>query len=228
MLAMRDPEPVARLRSLEQEIYRPDYCTHIVLDVAIVYFEVAKAASSTIHSVLGSPTSIRSIGPKKFFDIVDSPGTFVFSFVRNPYTRLVSCYKDKFARYPVTNRLGCMKDAHRYFGRELRRLPSDEPLPLPMFVELACATNKTGTDGHWLMMDRMIPKDSVRCHFIGRVERINEDLGVIEERVGRRLPQKHLNKTNSNASVLTPELRQKVYNAYRGDFERFEYSPNLS
>jgi hypothetical protein len=99
------------------------------------------------------------MGPKAFFELIDSPNSFVFSFVRNPNSRLVSCYADKFAQYPVTYRRGSMKDAHRCFSRELKRLPFDEPLPFPMFVDMACATNRTGTDGHWLLMDRMVPKD---------------------------------------------------------------------
>ena len=222
---MTNPEPIIRLPSLEKEVYRPDYSAHIEIVAKVVYFEIAKAASSTIRSVLGTTTSIRSLGPERFFELVDSSEAFIFSFVRNPYARLVSCYKDKFAPCPVSFKRGCMKDAHRYFGRELRSLPPNEPLPLPMFVEMACATNESGTDGHWLLMDRMIPKRTVQCHFIGRVESIETDLLVVEGHLGRRFPMQHLNKTDSSPSILTPDLKRKIFHAYRADFDRFGYLP---
>ena len=81
--------------------------------------------------------------------MVDDASHFVFTFVRNPYSRLVSCYRDKFQRHTLTARNGCMKDAHRFFGSRLRKLDQTQPLPFCWFVEMACATNRSGTDGHW-------------------------------------------------------------------------------
>jgi hypothetical protein len=47
------------------------------------------------------PAAPRHVGMSTFYRLVTSPGTLRFSFVRNPYARLVSAWADKYRDKPL-------------------------------------------------------------------------------------------------------------------------------
>lgn len=62
--------------------------------------------------------------------------------------------------------------------------------------------------------------------FVGRFERLNEDIGVINARLGSALVLPVTNKTRSAPewrSQFTPELLERAIAYYREDFDRFGY-----
>ena len=66
--------------------------------------------------------------------------------------------------------------------------------------------------------------------FIGRVERLAEDIKVVENRVGISLNLPHLNRAAGGGvdrarELLTEAARARLQRIYQRDFERFAYEP---
>lgn len=221
-LAAWDRRIVSRYHRLQASVFRPGYSFHCNLQKKFVYIEIPKAASRTLLALVGKTQSIRDLGLDRFFELVDDEETMVFTFVRNPFDRLASCYRDKFARRPICALGNYRKDLRRHFGLLLRGLRQDEPLPFEQFVELACATCECGTDGHWLQMNRLVPTLDVAPNFIGHVETLYTDLQTFRGHVDIDTAIPRLNATRQT-NPWTSALRQAVGHAYRPDFLRFGY-----
>ena len=230
------PQVARRYQALVADCEAPEFIFKVEPVNKIVYVEIPKAACSTIKAILTGDsgdnklTTIRSIGIAAFFEMMDAPERFLFSFVRNPYTRLISCYRNKFYGRPWIHAIGYRQDILRFFGARVLRLDATKPLPFDWFIEMAAGTNRTTHDGHWAAMGRMIPSASLRCDFIGRVENFDRDIAVVRDRVGVSTAPPHLNRSGGHmdtATWITEPLRQTIYRAYRDDFDRFEYSPAL-
>ena len=221
-IAAHDPATVARYRQLRREVFRPEYSFRCKPEAKLIYIEIPKAASRTLHDLLGETSSIRALGLSQFFALADDPETVIFTFTRNPFDRLASCYRNKFQDKPIHALGTYRKDLRRAFGLTLRGLKQSEPLPFDQFVELACATCISGTDGHWLQMSRLIPFGDLAPSHVGRVESFDSDLKKLTGRLGIRKDIPRLNSTASS-DLWTANLRRQVSRAYEPDFQRFGY-----
>jgi hypothetical protein len=221
-LAIHNRSTVYRYYRLRGHIFRPGYSFHCRPDLKLIYIEIPKAASRTMLHLLGRTRTVRDLGLSRFFALADHPDTIVFTIARNPFERLASCYRNKFQGTPVRALGGYRHDLRRHFGLALRGLRRDEPLSFAQFIDLACATCETGTDGHWLQMNRIVPVADVAPHFVGRVESLDRDLLQLANRLPITAPIPRLNSTGHD-DLWTPALRTRVLNAYRIDFERFGY-----
>ncbi len=225
-LAMHDPTTVARYRRLRQEVFRPEYTFRCKPEAKLIYVEIPKAASRTLHDLLGDTLTIRALGLSEFFALADDPETIIFTFARNPFDRLASCYRNKFQGIPI-NALGAYrKDLRRVFGLTMGGLRQSEPLSFDRFIELACATCVSGTDGHWLQMSRLIPSRDLAPSLVGRMESFDSDLKKLASRLdaSRQIPR--LN-TTTPSDLWTPVLRERVSRAYEPDFQRFGYKHEI-
>jgi hypothetical protein len=242
-LSFSNPTIATRYRLLRASCFRAEDNIRLLPERKLVYVMVPKAASTTIIQLLGGiylrtaagwpraadrnfPT-LAEIGPERLFAIIDDPDGFAFTFVRNPYTRLVSCYRNKFARFPVKVRSGVLRDVHRFFGSAMRKLDRSDPLPFDWFVEMAVATNRTGTDSHWLTMNTLLP--DIPLHLIGRLEAFNTEFRQVADRAGIACVPQRVNVTGPHAlgEWIDDSLRMKIYRGYRDDFERFGYAEAL-
>jgi hypothetical protein len=206
-------------------------------------------------------------------------GWFRFAFVRNPWSRLVSAFVNKFPtlhdlalpvmkavhrrwrKYPLVTagRVVCQSPSFLSVKRGLRmtflpllqgkRAWSDE-MTFRHFIEYL-STQRLDTDNcdlHWRPQYRFL--GNVSFHFIGRFERLGEDLQTISHLVGVKATLPALNATNyakeeaasagcfadaplselrslaavpSYQKFYTRELRQQVAAIYRRDIEQFGY-----
>lgn len=244
--ARADPTGAGRLHRLRQSVHGADYHVHVLPPTKTIYIEVSKAACTSIKLLLSEslhgpfaldaldihkraqsriPT-ISDVGARRFFALVDDPDTLIFTFVRNPYARIVSCYRNKLERHALGARRALNRDLRSYFGPRLDSMDPAKPLSFAHFVEMACATSRTGKNGHWLAMDRLLPKDDVVCRFVGRVENYDADIKSVCARLN---VQPRARRHNSSGAVrlsdwIGPDIRDAIMSAYREDFERFEYS----
>jgi hypothetical protein len=245
-VAVWHPEVVARYRTLSAECLVPDILFNILPDKKLIYIEVPKAACTTIKLALresmigplsGNPMrihrrkyrlpSIRDVGLVRFFALVDDPGTTIFAFVRDPCARLISYYRDKILPRRFGDKHACPSDAPAVFGSELKKLDPERPMPFDMFIEMATATCATTNNGHWSLMDRIIPTRSMTCNLIGRVEQFDRDFQPIADLIGSksRLPRHNASRKGSPdiGDWLQGSLKAKVLRAYERDFQRFGY-----
>jgi len=155
--------------------------------------------------------SIRQVGPlNSYFQRVD---IFKFCFVRNPYTRLLSCYLDKIKR----NKFQIGKKEGKEIGFE-------------EFVDHVCSQEINDMDQHWRTQYYQTFQKNILYDFIGRFENFEKDFKKILDALNIDIPKFYATE-RTHATVLkefyTTEIQAKVFKKYRIDFESFEYSKEL-
>jgi len=169
-------------------------------------------------------------------------GFFFFSFVRNPYSRVVSCYCDKLNRYarafarPVYyfGKLGQLTALHRGPDESHRRELNCMKywIGFPDFVH-GLARHGIDFDTHFMRQSDIVCPDLIPYDYIGKLESFDEDLAEITRRLG--IPDTRsasdtsparMNATAGRSKKLvsyTDPLRSVVGELYRTDFEEFGY-----
>lgn len=152
---------------------------------------------------------------------------FTFTIVRNPYSRIISCYRDK-CYFPdgVPKGFTIMGTAKELgVGRKF--------VPLIEFLEYIEAQNDLERDHHWRTQHTLNLDDFARCDFIGSLENINQDLGYVIKKIFGKQKYKIDNKNSHSSRISTEELAGEkelklIYNIYKKDFERFGYSTDFA
>ncbi len=152
-------------------------------------------------------------------DMAEFNAYFTFTFVRNPFARLVSCFADKYlpfhsgsGRYsfqyhifPYIDKVCNFED----LAHKVSHLPDDylDRHLLPQFRHIERFTRYGG-----------------KVNFIGKVKTLAEDFAPIQKKYGL-LPLEKINSSGKKnwRDYYTPETAKLVYNTYRKDFELFGY-----
>ena len=150
-----------------------------------------------------------------------------FAFVRNPYERLWSAYKNKIADL-ASPYIGVREAIWRAAGN--RHHPAEAP-PFEAFVRYVVRLADPDRDGHWRSQTGALCLDVIDYDFLGRVEKFESDMAAVLRKLGApgelhggldvvagasaRLPA---------ATAYNAALAQLVYEAYGGDFETFGYA----
>ena len=156
---------------------------------------------------------------KKIFKI--SKNTFIFAFVRNPYERLYSAYKNKVLQPLESGAKNILINHGVTLGVSFEE-----------FVDIVCNIPDKSIDRHlrsqsWFLTfeGNLIPS------YIGRLESFDEDWKVLSNRFGLPAPMhKNSTKKSKNSLVLegfSSELQEKVYKRYEQDFLMFNYRTHL-
>lgn len=143
--------------------------------------------------------------------------SFTFTVVRNPFDRLVSCYKDK-----VCNTKHIMQK--KYFGLIYHNMPFDK------FVRAVCLIPDCIADIHFKSQHSFLYDQSIcLANWIGHYENLAQDFEYLAKRLDLpALP--HLNNSQKGdwKSYYTPELEECVARRYQKDFELFGYKPTIN
>lgn len=202
-----------------------------------IYFEVPKTGCSTVKATLqqlelldsdrnppanvhdraASPLLCPSDLKSSFARILGDGSYFRFAFVRNPYTRALSCYLNKFIgnaaeRQRLAPQLGLDPAGNIEFRHVLQRI-AEQPT--------------SRMDGHWAPQADLLAPDLIQYDFIGRFEGLDNDLRDVLNRLGVTIEPERRGYT-SNANRRTEEFYDGasvdlVQSIYRCDFEIFEY-----
>src|SRR5215468_5087192 len=163
-----------------------------------VYVEIPKVAFTSIKTALAEilGISLRSTGgdPHRLgwptAEISSShsaplfPGLFAFAFVRNPWDRLVSCYRDKI-RGEV--------DGYTYFtirpgvANCLARFDAFVPgMSFSDFVAAVSSIPDEEADAHFRSQHTFLANDEgkISVDFLGRFERLADDFRLVQKRIG--------------------------------------------
>lgn len=148
---------------------------------------------------------------------------FRFTYVRNPFTRILSAYLDKmfnpYERARLAPDLG---------------LDPDAPPAFPDFLLAVQSQRDSWRDIHWQTQDRLIQRANVHYHFIGRFETWAQSFPIIARRVGISGPimewtGKPVHATDATSLVdlhIGPKERDIILAIYDADFWSFGYSPD--
>ena len=219
----------------------------------ILYLCIPKCASTTIRMALSTlirqtpalslPEQVhlrrfsglkspKQVGPSTFHRLVSDPTALRFSFVRNPYDRLVSAWADKFQGKPLVAGDPTIETYLKHCRMIDHPLPkdADRTLSFADFVHFAAATADRRVDAHWQLQDDLLDIPGIGFDFIGKVESFGQDFVRVMEHVGAdhvgaEAINAHFNKSQRHSwrDYYTSALAQQAYRAYERDFDRLLY-----
>lgn len=195
-------------------------------ELGIFYNRIPKAANSTVVINLAAEQSGRDIGAraaKKLFatpaelsraEVAAFDSLLRFTFVRNPYHRVLSAYLDKVERKArMKNETSSFEDFLGYLG-----------------------SGGLYRNMHWAPQHALLLIPFNHFDFVGRVEHLEQDLAHVLALVrgdppdGEAAHDDYSNRTGASrriAEYYTPRIRERVWNLYREDFRTFGYDDAL-
>jgi chondroitin 4-sulfotransferase 11 len=179
------------------------------LDSNEYYVDVIRAIRRTGHTAT-------SLNARDYRDY------FVFTFVRDPFTRLISCYENK---YHPKSRPGQSAHHLKYDYYLMGYLRKDRGFR--SFARRVSWIPDRIADNHFasqsFIIDRMGKNPTP--NFIGHFERLEEEYEPIRKKYGF-MPLPHHNPTEKAAfwmDYYDLSTARRVYRRYRKDIERFGY-----
>jgi hypothetical protein len=215
---------------LNREIGKREYI--ILEDYKLIYLNLPKTGCSSvkkslldklkneevhlqneldIHSLFGNMSHFGKL-PAKYKDY------YMFTFVRNPFTRVVSGYLNKFRDFERIKKHGFLYQG--YMGDIFTLdMEFDEYVRNMVKIPHAFAEKHFRPLYHSVSVNATKPVD-----YIGKFQTMAEDFKFIQEKF-ELPPLPHLNKSNSYdyRTYYTPELVELVYQYYKQDIEQFDY-----
>jgi len=191
----------------------------------IIYFAICKIASQSIRHAFMRALRLHKGLPAKVFNKrwtcdkykamkPEFEDYFKFTFVRNPFDRLVSCWFDKSQREKMFN--------------PFTRYGLYHKMPFGEFVKIVCNMPDNRANQHWRRQtyDLMIDDKILVPEFVGRYERLHEDWKVIQERVSGLPDLPHANKADHKPyqEYYTPEIQDIVSHRYAQDLKVLNYT----
>ena len=176
--------------------------------------------------------------PSDYLHVLRRPEHYTFHcFVRCPYTRLLSAWKNKFtldcAGNPVARSMQSEIHVVRRFAKR-RGLAGSAPgseVPFATFVAYVEAQREGRRNQHWDTQRCVLASDIIEYDCVYRMEtqfaegmtRILTQIGLSQAWVEERLSTPHNASRKLRAPVYNADLAERVYRIYRVDFEQFGY-----
>ncbi len=180
-----------------------------------IYFFIEKVATRTLLSVFGCARHKKLADKRDYFKKYKN--YFKFAFVRNPYDRLVSCYKNKILESKTDEAINIRNNLPRGISFEefvvrVSKIPdirADQHIKSQSFF---IEDKKTGK----LLVD-----------FLGRFESLEKDYKKICKRIGmkpKELPKKNRSKNREDYKrYYNKKTKKLVEKRYKKDLELFGY-----
>lgn len=229
-----------------------EHDTHISLKNKYVYIMVCKAASSTVTYHLQwaeykgtrfTPRNVNSryqsphLAPfqlprKTFYSIMNGDRFKKFTFVRSPFSRLLSCYLHRIVGMPRMN------PSKRALYRHYKR-PKSDKISFETFIDIITDQENAQMERHWAIQHDITLYSLVEYDFIGKQEQLQDDLLALEQLVFRKKVFNRSKLSSVNKAPMqtgssdklrtyyTDRIVSKVAERYKIDFETFGYSMDL-
>jgi Sulfotransferase family len=249
------PQAHSLYAKLMDDGYQPNVLIDVLPVERIIYVCVPKCASARIKKTLsaflgrhiGSSEEAyerhqsglknpKGVGLLTFWRVATDPGALRFSFVRNPYARLVSLWAHQFQNRPLVPGLSCINSYLAWCERVDPSLPkgADRLISFKEFVTFVTATANDRIDAHWTHQATIVDMPGIILDIVGRVETFAQDFSRVLDHV-RAGPELRIqsvlpfNASDHDAwpNYYTAELANMVYRAYEPDFDRFQYRRSL-
>lgn len=226
-----------------------EYAINISLKNKYIYAETPKVACSTIKATLQRieldyPDLIKKdaddiherrysplLSPSQTCGVdrlLNNPEYFVFCFVRNPYTRLLSAYLEK-----IENNKAAKSEILSVMGVD----PNDlaKRVTFEQFVDMICKLDTIEMNPHWRIQYYQTFQNVIDYDYIGRLEYFSDDAAYVLRRFSDNYKDYfqsvavHATKSNSILQQYYHDhIMEKVYNKYIKDFEFFGYDKDIS
>ena len=185
-----------------------------------IFIHIPKAAGTSVTNALFGPVSrhvpyfeYERANPRKFARY------FKFSFVRNPWDRLLSAY--------IFLKKGGLNEMDRAWAEaHLARFESFEQFVVEWVNEENVWSWMHFIPQHYFICDDAL---NIKVDFVGRLEQIDEDIRIVQQRLG--LPETALPKINvgkigkhDHAQKFSEECLNIIAHVYREDIRLFSYS----
>jgi hypothetical protein len=218
------------------------WATRISLRRKYIYLDNPKVASTFIKSaLLQAEVRDGTLPDRPGADDIHGTGfwdtefdlrhanCFVFSFVRNPFARILSCYLDKIST--ANGPPGDISTRKRFCSDYA--VPSESEISFTAFLEAISNSDPETENGHWGAQSRNLLSGSLAIDSIGNVEHMKEDARHILPRAGADIREARGQGHATGAGTKLeryygPAERELVIRKYEGDFERFGYSRDPS
>lgn len=187
----------------------------------VVYVRVPKSGNTSLSNVLedGREEKVDLSRLRSLY-----PGCKVFSFVRNPWARLVSGYNGKMSRPEFAQ-----DDPARRLKKIDRRFRPG--MPFEEFAELICALPDKKAEKHFRSQSYFLKQGGqLVTDFVGHLERIEQDWPALQEAMGTRLLLSHIRHTNRHSDLdyrsyySDAGIRMLVAKRYAEDISSFGYA----
>ena len=227
------------------------YSTFISVPKRYMYFEVPKAACTKmkellwtlenappiellvgnietrrdmfIHARKNVPLpSLVDLDEKTQRQVLESPDFLRMTFVRNPYTRLISAWRNKV----MLCEPGC-EQVYLQIKGDLPALHEKSLISFDQFVEyVATCCDLRTCNPHWRRQSDHIFFSALNFSFVGKIEDMAEGLRRFERHLGlsQALVSNSRNVSRGpDGDVYNRSLADKVYSLYQADFETLSY-----
>lgn len=196
---------------------------HANEDNTCAYLQMPKVASTSLtktirkipDELLTSGKIVSDIeGPTRYYyELPDDFSGFKFTFVRNPFARAVSCYRNKIE--------GKEKSKLRYF----KVIGLEKDYGFERYVKSISTIPDEWAERHFATQFFQVYKNG-KCivDYVGRFENLFEEYEVIKQKYGlEELEHKNASSRYDYRDYYTEELVELVYRRYKIDFEVFGY-----
>ena len=167
-----------------------------------------------------SPLLAPGHDPNLFLSALGADDWFRFTFVRNPYSRALSCYLDKIVNSSIERK------------RLLPLLDLDPDMGIPSFAGFLSAVAVMPVESHdlhWAPQAWLTQPARMRYHFIGRLESFDRDIRHVADLVGFEVPDGEARHSTGadekRAAYFGPAEIELVRSIYADDFSTFGYDP---
>lgn len=176
-----------------------------------------------------SMTTLKGISNSgmSFHDIFHSKKLFKFTFIRNPYTRILSCYLDKIQS---KNIVPDSQQYHEYY--DALNLDFNKEISFKEFLLALKKDENLTKNTHWTPQFLLIKDSRISYDFIGRFENFENDFKFVLEQIGKpdaiianHFPEKIRTNANFRIKEFYGETEKAlVSELYECDFRRYNYS----
>lgn len=260
LLSWRHPEALAFYERVLAEGYTPNNSIDLAPRLNILYIANPKVASTRIRTALAallgrdvvsnwsaaenwqahkrSATGLKA--PRHdiagFYRLATDPDALRFSFVRNPYDRLASCWVNQYRDKPLVRGRDVYINTYLEHREDVdAALPAgaSETLPFPQFVKFALATTgiaRPAVEMHWHPQVHILHVPDMTLSLIGKIENFAADFARVLDFVkandklrSELVKPLHHSRRAPVSSYYDAGLAARVYRAYQADFDAFRY-----
>ncbi len=195
----------------------------LIIHNKYVYFALPKIASTSLKKAF-KDCGGKGISKKDKQRILENKNFFKFSFVRNPYDRLVSCWKNKVQNPQVRETIG-----HGMYKGFYKYEKIYGGMPFKEFIKVISKIPDEKSDPHFRSQYKFLTNNEGKLltEFIGKFENLEKGYEKICEIMGIKNPPKlkheRKSKRKNYREYYDEETKKLVAERYKKDLELFDY-----